>query len=377
MALFLQQGIKLHPESGKNDEVTPGALVKCFHVDRDRDSVLGFPLSQYNLNYVLEKKDAKDSRDLHLKNTLSKAIDPKSLPSSIDLRPQFGDILDQGTLGSCVSHSVAYQLRYLLRKMTGTFRNFSRLFIYYNGRVVSKYPLDRDTGLAMRDGFRSVAGYGAADEGLWPYATTKFTVRAPDSVYAAGADKKSIMYYAVSQDLSEMKKCLKDGFPISFGLTLFESFMSAQVAATGKVPVPNQASEKRVGGHAMCICGYLDSIQCFIVANQWNRGWGDKGYGYLPYSLLLDRKLCGDLWTARAFGTTVKASEPSIPKNLPALPSAPPEVDADQIPTWAPQLRYKEGDLVSYLGLTYKCLAPHKSLSIWTPPLVPPLWEQS
>lgn len=39
MALFLQSGIKLHPESGKKDEVFTGDVVKCYHVDRERDSI--------------------------------------------------------------------------------------------------------------------------------------------------------------------------------------------------------------------------------------------------------------------------------------------------------------------------------------------------
>ena len=369
MAFLVQQNIKLDPESGKADEVIPGKPIRCFHVDRERDSTLGFALSQYNLNYVF---DPKDDRDVPLKSTLLKAIDPKSLPPAIDLRPQWGDILDQGTLGSCVSNSVAYQMRYLMKKMTGKFRNFSRLFIYYNGRLYGKYPLDRDTGLTMRAGFQAVGAYGAADENLWPYAIGKFAVRAPDSVYNAGADKKSLMYLSVAQDLNEMKKCLKDGFPISFGLTLFDSFMSAGVAATGKVPLPNQAKEKRVGGHAMTIVGYDDASRCFTVANQWNRGWGDKGYCYIPYTLLLDSKLCGDFWTARAFKTAVKASAPPI--ELPVLPPAPDE--DDDIPLWAPQLRYEVGDKVRYLGAIFVCLTPHKSLSIWSPPMVPPIWDK-
>lgn len=372
MALLLQQGIKLHQDCGKQDEVIPGEVVKCFHVDRDRDSLLGFPLSQYNLNYVLEKKP--DERDLKLKNTFLKAIDPKSLPSSIDLRPTFGDILDQGAIGACVSHSAAYQLRYLLRKMTGTYRSLSRMFIYYNGRVVGKYPLNRDTGLTMKLGFQAIASYGAADEALWPYSPGNLTVRASDAVYAAGADKKSLLYYAVAQEVLEMKKCLKDGFPISFGLTLYESFMAREVAATGRVPMPNQATEKRVGGHAMTIVGYSDATQTFTVANQWGRGWGEGGYCHVPYALLLDKKLTGDLWTARAFSTAVKANRPTPDPSL--LPPAPETSDTEPIPTWAPQISYEKGDKVWYLGCVFTCLYPHKSLSIWTPPLVPPLWDK-
>ena len=369
MAFLVQQGINLNPESGKEDEVIQGSAVRCFHVDRDRDSDLGYALSQYNLNYVFDKKD---DRDLKLKGTLLKAIDPKSLPASIDLRPQWGDILDQGTLGSCVSHSAVYQLRYLMRKMTGKFRSFSRLFIYYNGRLVGKYPLDRDTGLTMRAGFQSIVAYGAADEALWPYSIAKFALRAPNNVYEAAADKKSLMYYAVAQDLNEMKKCLKDGFPISFGLTLFESFMAATTAATGKIPLPDQSRERRVGGHAMTVVGYNDSIKCFTVANQWGRGWGDKGFCYIPYSLLLDKKLCGDFWTARAFSKPVKAAAP--PKDLQQLP--PVSEDTNSVPLWAPQIKYTKGTRVHYLGANFTCLHDHKSLSIWPPHMVPALWDR-
>ena len=56
---------------------------------------------------------------------------------------------------------------------------------------------------------------------------------------------------------------------------------------------------RSAGGHAITIEGCDDTRQCFIVANQWNVGFGDKGFAYFPYAYLLNPGLAGDLWTVR------------------------------------------------------------------------------
>ena len=250
MSILVKHGIKLNSVSAKKDEVDTSGSVTCYHLDADRDEKLGYAMSKYNLNYIFDKKD---ERDLKFKGILLKDIDPAFLPPSVDLRAQWGDIHDQGDIGSCVSNSVSYQLRHLLRKTTGRAINMSRLFIYYNGRVLSGYPTNEDTGLTMRNGFRSVTSYGVPEENLWPYVTYDYTKKPSDPAYKSAANNKNLAYYSVAQNLLEMKKCLKDEFAISFGITLFNSFMSSAVARTGIVPMPDVAKEQRVGGHAMTI----------------------------------------------------------------------------------------------------------------------------
>ncbi|TDD13935.1 hypothetical protein E1218_33775, partial [Kribbella turkmenica] len=43
---------------------------------------------------------------------------------------------------------------------------------------------------------------------------------------------------------------------------------------------------------------------------------------------------------------------------------------------WAPNTTYATGALVSYNGLTYKCIQGHTSQTGWEPPNVPALWGQ-
>ena len=47
-------------------------------------------------------------------------------------------------------------------------------------------------------------------------------------------------------------------------------------------------------------------------------------------------------------------------------------------PYWGIGIAYKVGDTVIYQpnGFTYKCLQAHTSISTWTPPLTPSLWQQ-
>ena len=333
---------------------------KIDSVDTDED--FSFPLSQYNLNYVF---DSPDNRDYKFKSLLEKAIDPASLPEKIDLRSQWGDILDQGSLGSCVSNSVAYQLRYLLKKQTGIVKNMSRLFIYYNGRLLAGLSVNEDTGLTMRGGFQSVASKGTIEETLFPYIILKYKDKPSDSLYAIAEQYKNIKYYSVEQDLNALKKCLKDGFLISFGLTLFSSFMSSTVAKTGKVPVPNENVDRRVGGHAMTILGYDNNLSSFIVANNWGKNWGANGFCFIPYSIIINSKWAGDFWTARSY---------SIETNVPNPSTIPVVVPVVTEPVWTPGTLYKKDDVVQYMNVKYKCRINHKSITVWNPPVVPALW---
>jgi len=68
-----------------------------------------------------------------------------------------------------------------------------------------------------------------------------------------------------------------------FGITVYESFESAAVSKTGKMPMP-KPSEKVLGGHAVLAVGYDDAAQRFIVRNSWGKGWGVQGYFTMPYA---------------------------------------------------------------------------------------------
>jgi hypothetical protein len=92
--------------------------------------------------------------------------------------------------------------------------------------------------------------------------------------------------YHALYGLDAQLACLAEGFPFVFGFTVFEGFLSAEVARTGVYAMPDLGREKVVGGHAMMAVGYSVPKQQVLVRNSWGEGWGQGGFAWLPMPML-------------------------------------------------------------------------------------------
>jgi len=236
------------------------------------------------------KPDVPDTRDL-----CYGAIRPAlRLPKAVDLRAQCSAVEAQGNLGSCTAQALAGHLEFLDKKIDGVYTDVSRLFIYYNERVLER-SVDSDSGASLRDGIKTLAKTGACAETLWPYAIAKFAARPAARCFADARKHRIVSYHRIT-GLSEMTACLAEGFPFVFGISVYESFESAAVARTGRVPMPKR-SERMIGGHAVMAIGYDQSKKCLLVRNSWGADWGLGGYFTLPFAYL--DNLAADFWTIR------------------------------------------------------------------------------
>lgn len=217
-----------------------------------------------------------------------------ALPTKVDLRPQMPPVYDQGQLGSCTANAIAAAFEF--DQTQQKLQDFmpSRLFIYYNERAVEG-TVESDSGAMIRDGIKSVAKLGVCDEQIWPYEVARFTEKPPRVAYSDAKKHQATVYRSVMASLHQMQGCLASGYPFVFGFSVYESFMSAQVAQTGEVPLPPRG-EQMIGGHAVVAVGYDDSLQRFIVRNSWGNKWGTKGYCTMPYGYLTDPQLASDFW---------------------------------------------------------------------------------
>ncbi|OLQ08587.1 putative peptidase C1-like protein [Symbiodinium microadriaticum] len=251
----------------------------------------------------------------------------------VDLRPMNGGfpIFDQGHLGSCTANALAAAFHFTLHKMEVennkvpavdlqfAFKDFadftpSRLFIYYNERLVEG-SVNQDAGAMIRDGIKTMSKVGVCPESVWKYDDgPTFFKQEPNQQAYDIAQKCRVMGYArVAQDLSQMKMCIKSGYPFVFGFAVLSSFQTAEVARTGKMVMP-QATDQQLGGHAVCAVGYDDFQQCFIVRNSWGEGWGDKGYFYMPYEYICHPSLASDFWAINWVEGFKKASAKPVKK---------------------------------------------------------------
>jgi C1A family cysteine protease len=220
-----------------------------------------------------------------------------TLPSSVDLRPNCPPVYDQGDLGSCTANAFGGLAEFLYMKGGQTGYVPSRLFIYYNERAIEG-TISTDSGASLSDGANVLATQGCPHESLWWYNTAKFAVKPNKKVFADGMSHLVSGVAGVNQNAADMKGILATGNPIAIGFTVYDSFESDAVAATGIVPMPNESTEQVLGGHAVLVVGYDDSKNWWIVRNSWGASWGAAGYFYMPYQYLLDPNLSDDFWTA-------------------------------------------------------------------------------
>jgi len=237
---------------------------------------------------------------------------PASLPASADFREWCSSVEDQRSLGSCTANAGVGVIEYYERRAFGRHIDASRLFLYKVTRNLMK--MKGDTGAYLRKTMGAMVLFGVPPEEYWPYTDDgeKFDKEPPAFCYAFAQNYKTIQYYRHDPPgvlpgavLERVKAHLAGGHPSMFGFTVYSSIELAD--KRGAIPFPGP-SERILGGHAVAAVGYDDRIKiatassggehigALLIRNSWGKGWGDNGYGWLPYEYIL-HGLAEDFWS--------------------------------------------------------------------------------
>jgi len=242
-------------------------------------------------------RDAPDSRD--------RAYSPsaellKSLPKSVDLRPQCPPVYDQRPLHRCTANAAAAAVQFARRKYGLADFTPSRLFIYYNGRKLQGTQ-HKDAGTSLREVIKVLVSQGDCPEQHWPYDPAQVNAQPPQSCYQDAVKYKDIAYERIAQDLAHMKARLAAGSPFVLTFGIYSGSEAPEAAQTDIMPIP-KAGETFLGDHAVMAVGYDDARAMFIIRNSWGPKWGMQGHFWLPYTYATDPKLAGDFWALRLHG---------------------------------------------------------------------------
>lgn len=213
----------------------------------------------------------------------------------VDLRKTglLGVPYDQGLTSSCTGNGIGKAIEYGLHKQGLDSFVPSRLFIYYEERVMENTVDQPDAGAMIRNGIKVVAKVGTPREEYWPFDESKVTVKPSLQAYEEGKKELVDKYERVPVNLRSISTVLQANIPIVFGMAIYESFMSDETAKSGQVKMP-EPTEASLGGHCMLLVG--SEKDHFIVMNSWGEGWGDKGFCYIPHAYLTNTNLAEDFW---------------------------------------------------------------------------------
>ncbi len=240
-----------------------------------------------------------------------------ALPGHVDHRDSgwLPAVEDQGVIGSCTAQAVVGMMEFLMRRVHADHVDLSRLFLYKVTRKLLGFT--GDTGAYIRSTIKASRVFGVPPESQWPYDEDRFEEDPGAYLYAYAANFKSTMFARLddynatgAETLERIKGAIADGNCAAFGFPVYRSIRTPR-NWLGEVPYP-RAHDALEGGHAVLGVGYDDELEvesrdddqnpgvnrpgAILFRNSWGTGWGDDGYGYLPYAYVEDQ-LAVDWWT--------------------------------------------------------------------------------
>lgn len=248
-------------------------------------------MSTAAINHLIHKRDGPDERDFRF----TPSAEP---PASIDLRSYCAGVYNQLPLKSCSANAISSALGFLGHKLERPIAPPSRLFLYYNSRVLDG-DTNTDDGATLRNAIKAAAKPGVCPEPLWPYDPTKFATKPPQSAYD-GVSTRAVRYYSIDRSLDALKSCLAEGYPFVFGINIYDSVF-ANCQKSGQLDIP-AANDTLMGGHAVLAVAYDDASEHFTLLNSLGETWGAQGYFTIPYAYFTDERLSYDFWTIRELG---------------------------------------------------------------------------
>lgn len=233
-------------------------------------------------------------------------------PTAFSLRAKCGPVEDQGALNACTAHAAAALMNLVQAHLNERDVAGSRMFLY----KVSRNLLQKtgDSGAYLRTAAGALALFGLPPEKYWTYDPALLDVEPPGFCYQLGQNYRASSYFRIDSQgveaaavVQRIKVLLRQGLPAMLGYTVFFG-AEFQARAGAGIPLP-LSTDLKVGGHALMICGYDDakvvantstggatSTGAFLIQNSRGVGWGDQGFGWLPYDYLL-KGLASDVWS--------------------------------------------------------------------------------
>lgn len=218
--------------------------------------------------------DKIDIRDYKLDATTACAAE---FPEEFEL--PVVKVKNQGSVGSCVAHSIAEVVEYHNKKQNKVDIRMSTGFIYGNRRNST----NKASGMYTREALSNTCKYGDA---FWsdfsenkevPEAIDLFEERF-DSLKDKAFYNRFSTYFRVYSD-NDIKYAL-----MNYGPVVFIMHWYSDIAVNTKCIITTTCKKQNiVGNHCMIIYGW--DKDGWKIQNSWGTLWGKSGRAILPYNI--------------------------------------------------------------------------------------------
>ncbi|TGM46250.1 C1 family peptidase [Leptospira vanthielii] len=245
----------------------------------------------FSCGYIPSSKEIQDS--IPLKRDFNSF---EEIPKSIDLSSQMPPVGNQGRQNSCVAWATGYAIKSYLLKNKGQVSEYDPPFAGGKGNYVfspafiyNQQNGGEDKGLYYYKTMEFLKSSGVAPWSSMPYTDKDYLSQPSQS------SKKEALKYKIKsfsrlnyKNPDEIKRVLAGKNVVMVGMIIDDAFYKVKGSA-----IYDENGGQSYGGHAMTIVGYDDNKKsksgkkgAFKLQNSWGTSWGDKGFGWVSYSML-------------------------------------------------------------------------------------------
>lgn len=278
------------------EQVAPGSSETLQLFERDGQlHAFGF-VTQAMLAYLMARYTGIDFSNVDVSvpqrgepvppQPLPPAFDSVPVQDAVDLRKYCSPVGDQGQTSRCSAFAWTHTAELVANMKTGEAPRLSPTFAMLEFQRMQGDAQDYAYAYSGGDGTsggpdpgRVLAEEGTCRQELWPDDSER--PLSSERNLATDAERHRLDATPHPIALEDIRKALSAGCPVHVAMNTGPAF--ANVGRDGLFNAAEPPSGRH-GRHAMLIVGYAGNF--YTLKNSWGEAWGDKGYGYVPQSVL-------------------------------------------------------------------------------------------
>jgi len=278
------------------EQIAPGSSQTVQLFERDGQlHAFGF-LTQAMLEFLMMQYSGIDFSNVDVSvPPRGEPVPPQPLPpafasvpvqDAVDLRKYCTPVGDQGQTSRCAAFAWTHAAELVANMKDGNTPRLSPSFTMLEFQRMQGDAQDYAYAHSGGDGTingpdpgRVLAEAGTCRQELWP--DDKETPVTSERTLIADAESHRLDATPLPIALDDVRTVLSAGCPVQVDMNTGPAFSNV-----GRDGIFNAAEPPsgRHGRHAMLIVGYTGNF--YTLKNSWGESWGDKGYGYVPKSVL-------------------------------------------------------------------------------------------